>query len=337
MLFSLLSTSLCSLQCKNNRNFGVDWFAMFKLPPIKDKNPNHATGMAFFYTDPSTSLAEATSDVGSKNGNPLYYTLSPMYSKDSEIGYMLISDQPPHRITNPSDTYAHKKGVLIYDKDNGLYLEHSVPRYPNDPQVTTEYSYPDTGTNFGQSMLCTSLTHEQINDWAYGMLIERGYVVSYNAPSFTDLKMPNLRKVIDGEWIEKEVKTKVTDIQLKTRSFKLFSKCRFWGLDLYHDLIAPTFSTNVISETWARGTGTMTSNCTGAYKANNILTVSLGDVSWSRMNDHSKWAVAGDYVCIGGINRQDKQLERGGGTWCMKDANFATLMRKSASEIEQCP
>ncbi|EAX99374.1 Deoxyribonuclease II family protein [Trichomonas vaginalis G3] len=337
MLHFLLTTSYSSLQCKNNKGNDVDWYALFKMPTLKDRNPNHATGMAFFYTDPSTSLSEAPSDVGSMKNNPLYNTLAPMYSNNPEVGYMIISDQPPHRTSNPSDTYAHKKGVLIFDKDNGLYLEHSVPRYPNDPKVTTEYSYPDTGTNFGQAMLCTSLTHQQINDWAYGMLIERGYVVSYNAPSFTDLKIPNLQQVIDGKWIESQVQTKVTDINLKTRSIKLFSKCRFWGQDLYHDLVAPTFQTNVISETWARGPGTMTSDCSSRYHSNNILTVSINGVQWTRMNDHSKWAVAGDYICIGGINRQDKQKERGGGTWCMKDAKFAALMRKSAIEVEQCP
>lgn len=327
----------CTLSCKNPKDTAVDWFALWKMPTIKDRNPNHATGMAYFYTDAKTSLSEAPSDVGSLTGNPLYNILKPLYKKQAGIGYLMISDQPPHRDNNPSDTYAHKKGVLIYDKDNGIYLEHSVPRYPNDPSVTTDYEFPSTGTVFGQAMLCTTLTHAQINDWATGMLIERGFVYAHSEPSFASSKLPNVIKVVNGEWIDKQQSTKITDISLSTRKIKLISKSRFWGLDLYHDLVAPMAKSDVKAETWARGPGTMTSNCTGGYKANNVLQVKIGDVTWSRMNDHSKWAVAGKYICIGGINRQDKQLERGGGTWCIYDDKLASTMNSAIAELEQCP
>lgn len=337
MLFLLFCCAISVLSCQNPSGSEVDWFTMFKVPKIKDRIPSHVNGMGFFYQDPSIKLAEAPSDVGATVGNPLYNILQPVYKNSSQIGYVMISDQPPHTTHTPSDIYAHKKGVLVYDSDNGIYLEHSVPRFPNDPNVEKNYEYPHSGTTYGQSFLCVTLTHAQINEWAHGMLIERGYVYSHKTPSFTKKKIANLIKVINGQWLDKHEMTKVIEIQSLTRKFKLISKSRLWGKDLYHDLVAPELQGDVKAETWAKGPGTMTSNCSRPYKAYNILDVQFGYVKWSRMHDHSKWAVADDYVCIGGINRQRKQTERGGGTWCMYDKKFAASMNDVAISYEKCP
>ena len=336
MLFSLIYLSFSKLSCKNTQNANVDWFTAFKVPKIKDSEPNHANGLGFFYTDPSTTLSEAPSNLGATTGNPLYYSLQPVYQKDDDnIGYMMVSDQPPHRESNPSDTYAHKKGVLIYDKDNGIFIEHSVPRYPNDPKNTSTYSYPDTGTTYGQSFLCTTLTHDDIDKWAKGMLIERGYVYTHNTPSFAKTVSSSIPKIINADWNEDDM-TLESSISTQKADFILFSKHRKWGKDLYHDLIAPYFKKDVYAETWSRGTGTFTSNCSGSYSAYNVLSVNFLDVEWERTKDHSKWCVVGDYVCIGGINRQQKQTERGGGTWCRKDSTFANKMKKIITEYQSC-
>lgn len=335
MFFSFIASGISSLSCKSPSNNNVDWFAAFKVPTIKDSNPNHVSGLGFFYTDPTTTLSESPSSLDSTSQNPLYYSMKPMYEgKKDTIGYMLISDQPAHRTTNPSDSYAHKKGVLIFDNDNGIYIEHSIPRYPNDPNVTSEYGFPSTGTIYGQSMLCTTLDHEKIERWAQGMLVEKGYVYASNMPSFAS-KMPSLAKIIDKKWDSALQKT--TTINVGSSEFVLFSKGAKWGKDLYHDFVAPKLNTDVYSETWARGVGTFSTDCSGSYKAYNVLNVNFQDVKWTRMNDHSKWAVAGDYFCIGGINRQEKQKERGGGTWCKKDANLVKTMTKVITDYEKCP
>lgn len=46
-------------------------------------------------------------------------------------------------------------GVVSFDAQAGFWLVHSVPRFP--PYVKDDYSYPDSGTVFGQTMLCISL------------------------------------------------------------------------------------------------------------------------------------------------------------------------------------
>ena len=337
MITIFLSLTQSKVSCKNPYNSNVDWFAGVKVPTISDSIPNHASGLGFFYTDPNTRLSEASGDLGSTSGNPLYYSMQPMYQgKNSTYGYMLISDQPAHRTSTPSDTYAHKKGVLIYDSESGIYIEHSVPRYPNNPGISNTYEYPSTGTKYGQSFLCVNLAKSDIENWAQGMLVERGYVYGYNTPSFASSFAPSLVKINNGEWNDNTMTKKFT-VKAGSAEFTHFSKNRKWGGDIYHDLIAPTFKAPVYSETWARGTGTFTSNCTGSYNAYNVLNVDFQGVSWGRMNDHSKWAVSGNHFCIGGINRQQKQLERGGGSWCKNDATLANTMMGVITEYEKCP
>jgi deoxyribonuclease-2 len=305
---------------------------------MKDKIPNHVSGLGFFYRDPKIKLTEATSDLDSNTGNPLYFSMKPIYEGNKDkIGYMLISDQPANcGDKKPSDSYAHKKGVLIYDQDNGIYIEHSVPKYPNDPEKVNQYQFPTTGTTYGQAMSCVTLTKNDIEKWAQGELIEKGYVYANNTPSWASTVAPSLVSIIKGKWNTAEL-TKVSDIKVGSATFKLFSKGgKLWGKDLYHDLVAPTLETDTFSETWSRGVGTMASNCTGNFKAYNILNVNFQGVKWSRMNDHSKWVIANDYFCIGGINRQLKQLERGGGTWCIHDKEFAEQMRNIVTDYEKC-
>lgn len=338
-LLSLTRLTASKLSCKNPFDQDTDWYQVFKVPAMKDSNPNHVSGLGFFYRDPKIKLTEATSDLDSSSGNPLYFSMKPLYSGDkNKYGYMLISDQPPNNDDrNPSDSYAHKKGVLIYDQDNGIYIEHSVPRYPNDPDKVNQYQFPTTGTTYGQAMVCTTLTKDNIEKWAQGELIEKGYVYAKNTPKWAGSVAPSLIKIDNGQWNTAEL-TKVSTINVGSATFMLFSKAgKKWGKDLYHDLVAPTLKTDTYSETWSRGVGTISSNCTGDYKAYNILNVNFQGVKWTRMNDHSKWAIAKDYFCIGGINRQLKQLERGGGTWCIHDKEIAQQMKNIVvTDYEKC-
>jgi deoxyribonuclease-2 len=327
------------LSCKNPFDRDVDWYQVFKVPSIKDQIPTHVSGLGFFYRDPQIKLTEATVGLDSTSLNPLYHSMKVIYQgKKDKIGYMLISDQPANcGDKKPSDSYAHKKGVLIYDGDNGLYIEHSVPRFPNDPEKLNEYQFPSTGTIYGQAMSCVTLTKENIEKWAQGQLIEKGYVYAHNTPSWASSVAPSIPKIIAGQWNTND-DAKIFDIKAGSTMFKLFSKAgKRWGKDLYHDLIAPTLKADTYSETWSRGTGTMPTNCSGEYKSYNVLNVNFQGVKWTRMNDHSKWAVCKDYFCIGGINRQEKQLERGGGSWCIYDKEFSQQARSSIiTDYEKC-
>jgi len=333
MFYLFAALSFSRLSCKNGANKNVDWFSTFKIPAINDRNPNHATGLAFFYIDETTRLMESNGDMGSKNNNPVYYSMAPMYTSTSKVGYVLISDQPPEGTTPASR--AHMKGVMIFDEDNGIYIEHSTPKFPPDPN-SDDYSYPSTGTKYGQSLLCVTLSHSGLESVAQGLLIDRPGVYASSLPVYTKDIIPSLSSVISQDW-NREDETMQRTIQVGSVSFEFFAKSGSWNQDLYHDLLAPSLKARSFSQTWSNGVGTLTSDCTGKYSSFNVLKMTFDGVEWPRSKDHSKWAVIGDYVCISGINRQASQFKRGGGAWCKKDATWARSMTRVVGEYEQCP
>jgi deoxyribonuclease-2 len=326
---------LCSaLTCKNIVGSDIDTWAAFKIPTsIANSSETDTLGIYYFYRDDQTPLARAPGDVDSTSSNPIYHSLSPMWSHDSNIGYALLNDQPPDK--EVSTSYAHLKGVIVFDKDCGLYLTHSVPHFPPDP-ATAPYSYPSSGRVYGQSFECFTFALSQLELISQDLLVERPYVYASNFPSYADSQIPSLKKVIAGEY-DKTAESNITT--LKTRNgLKIthFAKSKAWGKELYHDLVAPTLKGNIYSETWANGVGTLPSDCSGSYEAHNILTVNFGTLEWKRTQDHSKWAVVDQTVCIGDINRQSGQFKRGGGTFCRTDATFGKEMNKVIGTVEQC-
>lgn len=334
MFSFLLLHAASQLSCKSYNNKNVDWFAAIKVPKISDGVSTHASGLGYFYRDPSTSFVEGPSDLGATSSNPLYYSLSSMYAGNSNIGYILVSDQPPSG-KSVSSTRAHQKGVMIFDSDNGIYLEHSVPKFPPDPAETSTYSYPSTGVTYGQSFLCLTLSHSDLNKVVQTFLVNFPYIYSQNIPSYATSKMPALTQLINTEWNNDDM-TIVNSVKAGSTTFTLYGKHRKWGLDLYHDLLAPSIKADIFAESWPNGVGTMSSDCTGSYNAYNVVHLNLGSVNWKRTKDHSKWGVASTTVCIGGINRQNSQKSRGGGAFCVKHTALAKEMKGFIDEYETC-
>ena len=135
-------------------------------------------------------------------------------------------------------------------------------------------------------------------------------------------------------------------------------------------LVAPTLKSNMLTETWNNGRGTLVSNCSAnvTYHVMNIEHVKFDSLNlkFSVHHDHSKWAVtnkldeldvhqflhdssttfvddnddddASGIVCIGDINRQVEQFKRGGGTVCfMNNRNVWLNYYKLVGDIETCP
>lgn len=57
------------------------------------------------------------------------------------------------------------------------------------------------------------------------------------------------------------------------------------------------------------------------------------------MKDHSKWLVTekNNWICVGDINRQKHQLQRGGGTVCQQIPSISKLYKDLIQNIEACP
>lgn len=335
-MFSVfLASATSQITCKNVYGQNVDWFNAFKVPTLSDGISTHADGTGYFYHDPYTTLSEAEGHVNHTSMNPLYHTLKPLYEGRSDVGYALFSDQPPN-VDDPSSSYAHLKGVILYDVEGGVYLVHSVPNYPSVP-AAGQYAYPTTGTKYGQAFQCMTLSLSQLETFSQGLRVARPFTFDHYLPDFTSTMIPSLIQVVNDQYETAVTSVVKTITTIGGTVFKLLLKAREYGLDLYHELVAPTLGASTKSETWRLGSGTFDSDCSGSYESRNILGVQFGGVSWKTTKDHSKWAVAGSWVCVGDINRQNGQLKRGGGTYCRQDSSFAQLMENVITELEACP
>jgi hypothetical protein len=97
-------------------------------------------------------------------------------------------------------------------------------------------------------------------------------------------------------------------------------------------------------ETWRRppfegklckGTGS------AAYNSMNVQSVKLdGFPAFKYTYDHSKWGVSADgtqpWVCVGGMNRMQSQLQRGGQATCFKSSPLWAGFRLAIDAADSC-
>ena len=101
--------------------------------------------------------------------NGLYNDHKGPYAYLKLIFFRVIVDIKPcifHRLCRLS------LGVVVADKTSVVWLVHSVPQFP--PYLREgAYSYPDSGMNNGQTMLCVTYSYTQLDvigtDLLYGL------------------------------------------------------------------------------------------------------------------------------------------------------------------------
>lgn len=254
-----------------------------------------------------------------------------------------------------SSNYAHAKGVLAMDSTSGFWLVHSIPNFPEAPELGLGYKYPSSGRDNGQSALCISFpSTKESADVVNQLLYMRPNVYNISISDTASKSTPQLLDLKNKKWPRKiDSNTAIID-SVRGKEFISFSRnskaSQVQG-DLYSDVIAPHLSSDLYVETWRRGSGTpLASNCTSKYHVQNINYVKLdfsddSDVkatsAWHYLEDHSKWAVGSSddlpYVCIGDINRMASQFKRGGGSVCMKSDQIWSVLKGSIEELESCP
>ena len=302
--------------CLDETGAPVDWWAALKYP--------HST--TYSYADANNKVFSKSSyDMASDSDGALSQTINQIYKgSKTDMAYAMYNDESPNG-DKWGTAWGHFKGVLGVESDGGFWLVHSVPRLP-ETVANGWKGYPDMATKYGQSMLCTTLSPEEMDKVGTQMQMARGHIYDSNAPSFVKSSMPNLQAAIDGEYVHT---ADSSVLQIATRggeSFTSLVKSHKWGKELYEDLVAPQFQAGVYAETWQNGVGATPSFCNNSHTFNainiNHLSTPEGE-SWTNSQDHSKWCVTMDrgvkVACIGDINRQHGQLSRGGGTLCFND------------------
>lgn len=323
----VLQCSASRFSCLDQHGAEVDWFAALKAP-----------GGYSYYGYDGTGFTDKY-NLQTMNG-PVGQTLQSVYQcqqGNSSCGYALYNDESPDN--KEHDGNAHMKGVVAFDGSQAVWLLHSVPRFPEI--ISSGYSYPEEETKYGQSFLCMTLDLATLDTIAGVFMVDRPFVFDSWMPSSLASSLPTLATLLNGG-TQKGTNTTYEGIKsLGGKGFTMFGKSKEWDSDLYEDLVEPHLNSGMFLETWMDGRGKMPSYCPPQYPyaSVNIVAIQMADgTMWKETEDHSKWGISdtGSIACIGDINRQEGQRNRGGGTVCTDDSNLWNAFSTIIAAKESC-
>ncbi|XP_030374313.1 plancitoxin-1 [Scaptodrosophila lebanonensis] len=342
------------VSCKDEQGNDVDWWYIYKLPKhfnlASGAGGQDISGLRYLYV--TSGSYDNWQLSGRRIGDPdslTARTLSPLFRDERNVLLAAYNDEFPNGTV--SVTGGHAKGVVATDGQTGVWLVHSVPKFPTIP----EYSYPTSGEQYAQSFLCLTLDAAGVE--------KVGEILVYNEPHFyyernpfhhtADEQFPSLERALRHQWRTQEPYQK--DIELQTlggKEFRVFGKSPRANVELYADVVAPALDVNLFVEAWRDGAGNLPNSCSASDKVYNVEEISSPELSvdFKTTHDHSKWAVSEekgikvhrwriggtDWTCVGDINRQQTQLKRGGGTVCHKSSTIAGLYRKLVANYDKC-
>ncbi|XP_022176053.1 cell-death-related nuclease 7-like isoform X2 [Myzus persicae] len=326
-------------------------FTAIKLPDLKS---HFSDGTVYIYMDARNQEWIYSSGITTEEsavGHTVAQMYAPTQAYNESIMWAVYNDSP----TNSPVTFSlgHSKGMVVANNRSGLWLVHSVPKFPQLPyQNNNSYTYPKTGVLYGQSFLCMSMTPEELDK--VGDQIINNEVQVYGSHFGGDMKstypgLYNATLLHDIPGVKNDGVRLQPLYSIEGFEFLSISKNRHFGKDLYKDLIIHMAQSNIYTETWLNNRGWFNSSCCGQYKAMNIKLLTMKDIKglknvWYNSSlDHSKWAVtenAGNsskhWTCIGDINRSEEQTKRGGGTVCIKSIPVWNQYQQLVLDIEKC-
>ena len=204
-------------------------------------------------------------------------------------------------------------------------------------------------------MFSYSINAETADVLAANLMISRPYIYSTYITENTTIQediLPNMYSWLSGN------KNGAVDSNITTfksvggNEFVQFEKSKYWGKDLWDDLVAPYYASPMNVETWRSGSGGRMSSICGngpkqdeeEYDVYMVSTVSMpqsaGGDSWGGNQDHSKWGSTTNsdvYAsCVGDINRMCSQETRGGGALCSDDEGMWKAFDSIISSVESC-
>ncbi|CAH8858602.1 unnamed protein product [Trichobilharzia szidati] len=342
-----------SLSCIDDDGKEVDWFVGYKLPSSFD---------VVFINPDQRNWKVSSKPINS--GGMMKKTYDAMYSLigEPDAVFGMYNDEIP-KINNftvderDNSWWGHMKGAFAFDNsDTGFWVIHSIPKLSSS---NTSYLYPTNGRTYGQHLLCITLKKSVLKSLVTQLAISRPLFQSAYISSSVKSKFPDLAKLLQNKKVVTSTQSKVIDLQSADGTFQMkhFSKSIDFGKDLYSDFVAPTLKQSLATETWQHDGG-MPSDCQHKYTVTNIKSIYI-DASQTEItnsHDHAKWAVtvpsrkkktteekadgiddSANWICLGDINRQPHQKERGGGTMCIHDKQLWQSFYKLIRSIEACP
>ncbi|XP_047442301.1 deoxyribonuclease-2-beta-like [Mugil cephalus] len=320
------------VKCRDDNGNEVDWYILYKFPKrIGD-------GLSYMYMDESTNGWRHSTETINSNSGTLAYTLKPLldfYIRKTEgFGYLLYNDQPPNSYA-VSASFGHSKGIVMLDKQTGVWLSHSTPKFPTYQQKNF---WPNNGNDNAQIFMCVSYAYDQFREIALQLKYIHAYSYDYEIPKtfHTELKCvadrscyPKKAPWSRGQWL-----TSVTG-----HKFLSLAKYTRFADDLYSGLVANYAKETLYVKSWGKMRRPLKSNCSINYHVINVKDVKLLDLeAFSNTVDHSKWCAtqSGLFTCIADMNREMSQMARGGGAICTNNAVIGKAFYDMIETSEEC-
>jgi deoxyribonuclease-2 len=338
----LILSFICasSYSCLDENGLPTDMWVVL----VNSEAPNY---YYYNFSEPAAKFAASPFNVFQTKDGAIMQTTNQLYSFEdgADVGLGMWNDEAPNGY-DASDTYAHSKGFIMTDLNQGFLVAHSKPQWPDARNSTNNSPAPFPDDQYAQSLVCMTISAATANKIAAGLQINRPYIYSsYISPSVAEA-LPTL-----NAWLTKQTVSTVNATQdfytVGGKKITQFAKSKVWGRDLYDDFVSPFYGTALDVETWIDGSGgrmsTMCANSTDVVQFDifEVNKVEMSDgTTWLNTQDHSKWCFSvnssEDISCIGDINRMCSQEGRGGGAYCLVDDGLHTAFSTVVASVESC-
>jgi len=336
VLFGLVAT-VEGLSCIGDNEQEVDWYIAYKLPGKEDPDFN---GYGYVYMDSKSNGFQLSKEPTYDTHSCMGATLQPVYNgvknQRDDLAYIFYNDHSPKGKEYSSN--GHSKGVVAFTTNSGFWLIDSVPQYP--PYIRDNYTYPETGSIYGQMFLCVSFDVSQFDAIGKQLRFIGPRIHDSKLPNQMAQSVPNIKSLLQDKVIHGQPYKNVVKLTSKSgKSFIHFAKNKKFGEDLYSEFVAPELKSNLLTETWQRGKKVHDPLCQG-YTVEDVSSIKiLNTYEFESSQDHSKFAFSksdNHYVCVGDINRMTSQFKRGGGTMCIDNEYIWDHFRKLVGSYVKC-
>nr|XP_019936205.1 PREDICTED: deoxyribonuclease-2-alpha-like [Paralichthys olivaceus] len=320
------------VSCRNDDGNEVDWYILYKLPNVNDG------GLSYLYMDESSNGWKRSREKINSGSGTLANTLRPLldfYDRKMEgFGYMLYNDQPPDPYIAPA-SFGHSKGVVMLDRQTGVWLSHSTPKFPT---YRKKDFWPQNGNANGQTFICVTYSYDAFKEIGLQLFYIHAYSYDSEIPQTFQKE---LQCVAQRSCYPKKPpwSREVTLTSVNGHKFRSFAKYKRFGDDLYSGLIVNSVRQNLYVKSWGKMRSPLSSNCSISYHVYNVKEVQPPKMQpFADTVDHSKWSVTpdGGWTCIADMNREKSQMGRGGGAICTNDVVPGDAFYSLIRQYEPC-
>ena len=325
--------------CRNPSGTEVDWYVIFFMPQTASSDNKIHYGY-FDNTQRSLNYYLYEESTFPPTRITSYVTSNP---SATDFNYFFWNDDLTTKdgsSKSASSERAHAKGSLVYDKNNGVFLLHSLPRFPtrtSDNEILTEL--PSNGGVYGQHFLCITVsktTAEKIAELLNYINISNNASVKKDNVNSSANKW--ITALINNKYDSSYPKELQTTIKSKNGvDFNFISKSYLNKITPYDTTVRSIYSDDFYVRTWTKPS--LAPAICEEYSLFNVENVQFGEYGYAKGKEHSKWAISVfKYItCFGDLNHCESQSNRGGNIVCFENEKLHNIMKNAVNGIDSCP